>query len=55
MLNQTKTELRRLFIKQRRSLSEKDCKEKSDRICQNFASLLGSLQLALRNRVFQLT
>jgi len=38
MFNQTKTELRRLLIKQRRSLSEKDWKEKSDRICQNLTN-----------------
>ncbi|MGL5133291.1 MAG: 5-formyltetrahydrofolate cyclo-ligase [Planktothrix sp.] len=35
MLNLTKAELRRLLIKQRRSLSQIDWKSKSDRLCQN--------------------
>ncbi|WP_254173657.1 5-formyltetrahydrofolate cyclo-ligase [Planktothrix pseudagardhii] len=35
MLNQTKPELRRLLIKQRRSLLKEDWKEKSENLCQN--------------------
>lgn len=35
MQNLTKAELRRLLIKQRRSLSQRDWKSKSDRLCQN--------------------
>ncbi len=35
MFNHTKTELRRLLIKQRRAISPKEYQEKSDRICQN--------------------
>jgi 5-formyltetrahydrofolate cyclo-ligase len=35
MFNQNKTELRRLLIKQRRSIATREYQEKSDRICQN--------------------
>jgi 5-formyltetrahydrofolate cyclo-ligase len=35
MFNQTKTELRRLMIKQRRSIATGEYQEKSDRICKN--------------------
>ncbi|WRH66700.1 MAG: 5-formyltetrahydrofolate cyclo-ligase [Planktothrix sp. GU0601_MAG3] len=39
MLNQTKTELRRLLIKQRRSIATEEYQEKSDRICQNLQNI----------------
>lgn len=35
MFNQSKTELRRLLIKQRCSIATREYQEKSDRICQN--------------------